>query len=457
MAKFYVSSTYSDLSGYRSEVVHTLRRMGHDAVAMEDYVAADQRPLAQCLADVGRCDGYIGIVAWRRGFVPDQGNPEGKSITELEYARASERNLPRLVFMLSPAAPWPSEAKDRSGDEEPGHRSIESFRAQLAKDHVVSFFETPHQLALLVSIAIRKWEIESGYTTPVPSLGDQPLPEELRVESYIPGRELRLFYDESLLARTLRWVFIALWFVVPLSVIFATLFPSLVPFVERGDRRSTAGLVLFAVLGAWVALRRKRIWFDFESGNVTIQGLGGFEVARPRVGALTLVTKEGNRGWQASVRYGPCTLLTTNRFPSREEARENVVNFALALNFALGMNTLDEKTESRANHRATSTEQQRTAESSHWRECLLGAGAVFIPICSYRSIPALFDTAEPIGHRLAAFAWNTFAVLAFTLAVSLFAGVMLQGTHKASRTKGRAFSLGFGMAAGLVLLAYLSR
>ena len=48
--------------------------------------------------------------------------------------------------------------------------SVEGFRARLMEDHVVSFFETPHQLALLVSIAVRKWEIHEDIrssTSPV--------------------------------------------------------------------------------------------------------------------------------------------------------------------------------------------------------------------------------------------------------------------------------------------------
>jgi hypothetical protein len=94
MAKFYVSSTSEDLKGYRSEVYHTLRRMGHDAIAMEDYVASDQTALARCLADVGKCDGYIAIVAWRRGDVPGQGNPGGMSFTELSTKKPASAACP---------------------------------------------------------------------------------------------------------------------------------------------------------------------------------------------------------------------------------------------------------------------------------------------------------------------------------------------------------------------------
>jgi len=56
MAKVYVSSTYLDLQEHRMQVERVIRRMGHEDVAMEYYVAEDQRPVAKCLADVAACD-----------------------------------------------------------------------------------------------------------------------------------------------------------------------------------------------------------------------------------------------------------------------------------------------------------------------------------------------------------------------------------------------------------------
>ena len=57
MPRIYVSSTYEDLADEREAVYHILRKMNFDVVAMEDYVAADERPLDRCLADVASCDG----------------------------------------------------------------------------------------------------------------------------------------------------------------------------------------------------------------------------------------------------------------------------------------------------------------------------------------------------------------------------------------------------------------
>ena len=76
LARIYVSSTFSDLENYRKEVSLALRRLGHEDVAMEYYVAEDSRPLDRCLEDVASCDVYVGIFAWRYGYVPKIENLE---------------------------------------------------------------------------------------------------------------------------------------------------------------------------------------------------------------------------------------------------------------------------------------------------------------------------------------------------------------------------------------------
>lgn len=155
MSKIYVSSTYSDLKNYREEVYHTLRQLRHDVIAMEDYVATDQRPLDKCLNDVTTCDIYVGIFAWRYGYIPDQDNPERRSITELEYRKAGEVGIPRLIFILKDDASWPTTLTDYKAGEGDRGKRIETFRNELMKEKTVSFFENPDDLARLVSVAVQ--------------------------------------------------------------------------------------------------------------------------------------------------------------------------------------------------------------------------------------------------------------------------------------------------------------
>src|SRR5512143_3935458 len=98
MARIYVSSTFSDLEEYRKQVSLALRRLGHEDVALEYYVAEDKRPLDLCLSDVAACDGDIVIGAGRYGYVPQENNPEGHSITEREYRKALDERKPCLIF-----------------------------------------------------------------------------------------------------------------------------------------------------------------------------------------------------------------------------------------------------------------------------------------------------------------------------------------------------------------------
>lgn len=92
MARVYLSSTYEDLKNYRRAVYEALRKGGHDVKTMENYVAADQRPVDKCLKDVEEADVYVGLFAFRYGYVPpaQHHNPEARSITELAYRHLAQ-------------------------------------------------------------------------------------------------------------------------------------------------------------------------------------------------------------------------------------------------------------------------------------------------------------------------------------------------------------------------------
>lgn len=145
MALIYISSTYSDLMDAREAVYRALRKMRHDVIAMEDYVAMDQRPLEKCLSDVANCDIYIGIFAWRYGYIPPN---QERSITELEFREAVRAGKPCLLFLLHEEAPWPRNLIDRDGER------IEAVRTELCRDYMVSFFRTSDELATAVSVAV---------------------------------------------------------------------------------------------------------------------------------------------------------------------------------------------------------------------------------------------------------------------------------------------------------------
>ncbi len=162
MAKIYVSSTYLDLQDCRRQVELVIRRMGHEDVAMEYYVAEDQRPVDKCLADVAACDVYVGVFAWRYGWVPKKDNPDKLSITEMEYRQAIKHGKPCWVFLLSDEAPWPPKFIDKN------RKKIEKLRDGVSAEHLAGYFKSVDDLGRLVAEAIHKYEKEHGYISPGP-------------------------------------------------------------------------------------------------------------------------------------------------------------------------------------------------------------------------------------------------------------------------------------------------
>ena len=156
MIKVYISFTYQDLVKHRESATRTLRQMNKLVVAMEDYTASDERPLDRCLADVGRCDLYVGIFAWRYGFIPPH-TDRGKSITELEYEHAEKLKKPRLIFLVADGAAWPPPDLDQVTGEGDRGKKVHALREHLKKQNMCKFFTAPDDLALQVSTAVSNW------------------------------------------------------------------------------------------------------------------------------------------------------------------------------------------------------------------------------------------------------------------------------------------------------------
>ncbi|MGH8908456.1 MAG: HEAT repeat domain-containing protein [Egibacteraceae bacterium] len=166
MARIYISSTYEDLHACREIVHQTLRKAGHDVVAMEDYVATDRRPLDKCLTDVASCDLYVGIVAHRYGFRPDQDNPERRSVTELEYEQARRQGIDCLLFVLDDEAAWRGTFMDSQTGEGDGGAFVRRLRDRVCGECTVEFFTGPQDLATKVIGAAALW------CSPAPGPGD---------------------------------------------------------------------------------------------------------------------------------------------------------------------------------------------------------------------------------------------------------------------------------------------
>lgn len=166
--KVFVSSTSTDLAAHRAAAIQSLRRLGHQVIAMEDFTAATAYPLDQVLDLVRSADGLVLIVAWRYGYIPEVGpsRPPGGtpgnlrlSITEWEYLAALERpDRTILPFVLAETAPWPPPEMDGFDVNRPGDpgstERVRDFRARLMREHVVSFFSSVDELESLVGVGV---------------------------------------------------------------------------------------------------------------------------------------------------------------------------------------------------------------------------------------------------------------------------------------------------------------
>ncbi len=98
----YVSSTWLDLQPERKAVEAAVQRLRETKfVGMEYFGSRDETTHDASLAEVERSEVYVGIIAGRYG----------SGITEAEYDRATERGLPRFVYLKDDAA-IPSEWRD---------------------------------------------------------------------------------------------------------------------------------------------------------------------------------------------------------------------------------------------------------------------------------------------------------------------------------------------------------
>src|SRR3954447_24316834 len=121
--RIFVSSTFEDLREHRAAAIRVvLRQLGHEVLAMEDLVALSAAPLTKVLEMVDRSEAYVGIFAWRYGYIPRPGT-EGTlavqppdvdgatygetSITHYEYLRAVQRKLPVMAVLLDEQFAWP--------------------------------------------------------------------------------------------------------------------------------------------------------------------------------------------------------------------------------------------------------------------------------------------------------------------------------------------------------------
>ncbi|MBC8492458.1 MAG: DUF4062 domain-containing protein [Chloroflexi bacterium] len=136
--RIFISSTWEDLQPEREAVEEALHRMQDTAFAgMEYFGSRPETPKEVSLAEVDRSDVYIGIFAHRYG----------SGITEAEYHRARERDIPCLIYLKDDSVPVPPAYIERDPEK---IAKLGALKRELKKHHTVSTFKSPDRLATQV-------------------------------------------------------------------------------------------------------------------------------------------------------------------------------------------------------------------------------------------------------------------------------------------------------------------
>ena len=128
MARVYVSSTIIDLKRERRAVMDWLVTAGYQPV--HSYLPSSDTVRDSCLDDVATCDLYVLILGHRYGFQPADGNPEGLSITHLEFRRAGQSDIPRIALVRTSIP----DAHLSDFDDPQKAPLVSAFRAEVARE-----------------------------------------------------------------------------------------------------------------------------------------------------------------------------------------------------------------------------------------------------------------------------------------------------------------------------------
>lgn len=139
--KVMISSTARDLPLHRRETMDACLSQGMFPIMMEHLPAEHADALAASLRMVDDCDIYLGIIAFRYGYIP---NGYDLSITEMEYRRAAERGIPCLIFMMADS--HAAITQDQKVESDLAAQQLAAFKDHLQQTYIVKFFTSPEDL-----------------------------------------------------------------------------------------------------------------------------------------------------------------------------------------------------------------------------------------------------------------------------------------------------------------------
>jgi tetratricopeptide (TPR) repeat protein len=146
--RVFVSSTWLDLQPERQAVEAALQRLRTDTGfnGMEYFGSRDVDTRRASLDEVDRCHLYVGIFAARYG----------SGITEDEYRRARELNLPCFIYFKNES----TITLDKAEKDPQQTAKLETLKAELQRTHTVAHFDSPADLAAKVLGDLHRWLVD---------------------------------------------------------------------------------------------------------------------------------------------------------------------------------------------------------------------------------------------------------------------------------------------------------
>ena len=179
-------------------------RAGGTVTDMEYFTAREDKPADYCRREVGRADVYVGIIGFLYGS-PVKDEPE-LSYTELEFQVATERRLPRLLFLLDEDSVLPL-PQNYLCDAVSGDRQ-RLFRARLMRAGVtVRRVATPDRLETLLFHALTDLPQQAAAGNGAGSAGYEAVRVAVRVAprpTFLAGREQLLADLDARLASRMK-------------------------------------------------------------------------------------------------------------------------------------------------------------------------------------------------------------------------------------------------------------
>jgi len=187
----FISSTSVDLPEHRAQVIRACTEKGYFPDGMEHWPATDANALQLCLDKVGKADVFIGVYGHRYGWVPPG---QILSITELEYDRAVQRGIPRLLFVMGEKHPM------LAGDVETGSgaAALQRFKQRIESERVRATFDNADQLRTEVVLALDALKPTTA-NPPNEATGTAKAPSPITAMPAPHG--IRLFGRDAMLAR----------------------------------------------------------------------------------------------------------------------------------------------------------------------------------------------------------------------------------------------------------------